>query len=115
MPFFQTIKLKTKVIPSTSTKRYIKNTSKYFGLRDADDEVIFAQGLSKDDLDGLILTVHRSMGRTKEKQIDVSKMNAQAGSGAGTRIWKLKDGDALCDVNLAQEQNGNDAVEQKDE
>lgn len=105
----------SKVIPSTSTKRYIKNTSKYFGLRDADDEVIFARGLSKEELNGLTLTVHRSMGRTKEKQIDVSKMNAQAGSGAGTRIWKLKDGDAICDVKLAQEQNDNDAVEQQDE
>lgn len=107
----------SKVIPSTSTKRYLKNTSKYFGLRDTDDEVIFARGLAKDDLDGLTLTVHRSMGRTKEKQIDVSKMNAQAGSGAGTRIWKLKDGDAICDVELelAREQNDNDAVEQQDE
>ena len=104
----------SKVIPSTSTKRYIKNTSKYFGLRDADDEVIFARGLSKDELNGLTLTVHRSMGRTKEKQIDVSKLNAQGGSGAGTRIWKLKDGDAICDVKLAREHNDNDAVEQED-
>ena len=43
------------------------------------------------------------MGRTKEKQIDVSKLNAQGGSGAGTKIWKLKDGDAICDVEIAQE------------
>ena len=105
----------SKVIPSTSTKRYIKSMSKYFGLRDADDEVIFAKGLTKETLQDYTLTVHRSMGRTKEKQIDVSKMNPQAGSGAGIRIWKLKDGDAICDVSLAREQNDNDTVEQQDE
>lgn len=90
----------SKVIPSTSTKRYIKSMSKYFGLRDADDEVIFAKGLTKETLQDYTLTVHRTIGRTKEKQIDINSLNPQAGAGAGTQIWKLKDGDAICDVAL---------------
>lgn len=90
----------SKVIPSTSNKRYIKSMSKYFGLRDVDDEVIFAKGLTKETLQDYTLTVHRTIGRTKEKQIDVGSLNPQAGAGAGTQIWKLKDGDAICDVTL---------------
>lgn len=41
-------------------------------------------------------------------------MNTQGDFGAGTWIWKLKDGDAICNVKLDWEQTDNDAIEQVD-
>lgn len=90
-----------KVMPSLSTKRYVKHLSKYFGLRNDDDAVVFVKSVTKDQLkQGLKLEVHRSEGRTKKKVIDLSKLSIQGGSGAGTRIWKMKPDDSLKDFKL---------------
>lgn len=97
-----------KVMPSLSTKRYAKHLSKYFGLRDDNDTVVFVKSITKNQLkQGLKLEVHRSEGRTKEKVVDLSKLSIQGGSGAGTRIWKMKPDDSLKNFKLIELKNNN--------
>lgn len=89
-----------KIMPSTSTKRYLKHMQTYFGLRDQDDEVIFAKTITIDEQSRAELTIHRNVGRTKQKVIDLSKFNVQGGTGAGTREWKLNGDERVDGVKL---------------
>ena len=105
----------TKVMPSTSTKRYLKHMQKYFGLRDANDYVVFVKPVSvpkptQKDADltlpkGYQLTLHRTKGRgAKTKTIDLAKLSVQAGSGAGSHLWKIADDDHVQNVELIEPQ-----------
>lgn len=109
----------TKVMPSTSTKRYLKHMQKYFGLRDANDYVVFVKPVSvpkptQKDADltlpkGYQLTLHRTKGRgAKSKTVDLSKLSVQAGSGAGSHLWKIADNDHVQNVELIEPQTESD-------
>lgn len=89
----------SKVKPNTNTKRYLKNTTKYFGLKDDNDEVIFTKVMPAKDVKGITITINPT-GRHRKKTVDLGKLSVQGASASGTQVVKLTGDDYIKDVKL---------------
>lgn len=90
-----------KVIPNYNTRRYLKRLMTYNGLKLENDEVIFVQVLSPQELDDKTLTITRDHGRGKVKKIKLSEMHVQGATGSGTREVKASDENPIIDIEIS--------------
>lgn len=93
----------SKSLPSLNSKRYVKNTTKYNGLRLKNDYVVKVLILTREQLESSTLHLESNKKRTKARDIVLADETIQGASGSGRRVFKLDptNGDHFTDISLS--------------